>query len=51
MGRLDGPTRKDVTMGLGEALLPEFDLELANTLKTLKRPVPALYGPSADERP
>ena len=52
-------------MAISDALLPEFDHEMQNTRKTLERipddqlgvylrlnnlPVPAVYGPSADEQ-
>lgn len=40
-------------MAIAEALLPEFDQEMAHTRKKRSRlldvPVPAIYGLSADE--
>jgi len=56
---------KEVRVPIAQALLPEFDHETANTRQCLERipddkltvylrlndvPVPALYGPSADEQ-
>lgn len=49
-------------MTIAENLLPEFDQEMASTRRLLERvptekgewkphvPLPAIYGPSADER-
>jgi len=37
-------------MTMSKELLPEFDMAMVSTRRLVDVPVPAIYGPSADER-